>query len=123
EPQKYLQGNREPMSLAMPAAPPALAGQQRQYICPMDPEVVSERPGPCPKCGMALEPRDVPTEDEADPEQLKMLRLFWIALAAAVPVLLLAMGPMALGQMHPAPWNAWTQAILTTLVVGYCGAT
>ena len=26
------------------------------YVCPMDPEVVSDRPGPCPKCGMALEP-------------------------------------------------------------------
>ncbi len=26
------------------------------YICPMDPEVRSNRPGPCPKCGMALEP-------------------------------------------------------------------
>ncbi len=26
------------------------------YICPMDPDVSSEKPGPCPKCGMALEP-------------------------------------------------------------------
>jgi Cu+-exporting ATPase len=26
------------------------------YVCPMDPEVRSDRPGPCPKCGMALEP-------------------------------------------------------------------
>jgi len=26
------------------------------YTCPMDPEVRSEKPGPCPKCGMALEP-------------------------------------------------------------------
>lgn len=26
------------------------------YICPMDSEVRSSRPGPCPKCGMALEP-------------------------------------------------------------------
>lgn len=27
------------------------------YTCPMDPEVRSEEPGSCPKCGMALEPR------------------------------------------------------------------
>ena len=26
------------------------------YICPMDPEVVQNEPGSCPKCGMALEP-------------------------------------------------------------------
>ncbi len=26
------------------------------YICPMDPEVHSNKPGACPKCGMALEP-------------------------------------------------------------------
>ncbi len=27
-----------------------------EYICPMCPEVHSLKPGPCPKCGMALEP-------------------------------------------------------------------
>jgi Cu+-exporting ATPase len=26
-----------------------------KYFCPMDPEVVSDKPGSCPKCGMALE--------------------------------------------------------------------
>jgi Cu+-exporting ATPase len=26
------------------------------YTCPMDPEVRESKPGPCPKCGMALEP-------------------------------------------------------------------
>jgi len=29
------------------------------YVCPMDPEIRKDRPGPCPKCGMALEP-DLP---------------------------------------------------------------
>ena len=27
-----------------------------KYICPMDADVVSDKPGACPKCGMALEP-------------------------------------------------------------------
>ena len=29
------------------------------YVCPMDPEVRESRPGPCPKCGMALEPETI----------------------------------------------------------------
>ncbi|MEA2239326.1 MAG: P-type Cu+ transporter [Thermoanaerobaculia bacterium] len=36
------------------AAPDAAA-----YVCPMDPEVRQDRPGACPKCGMALEPETV----------------------------------------------------------------
>jgi Cu+-exporting ATPase len=30
--------------------------QSVAYVCPMDPEVRESKPGPCPKCGMALEP-------------------------------------------------------------------
>lgn len=29
----------------------------QQYTCPMHPEVVSDKPGKCPKCGMALVPK------------------------------------------------------------------
>ena len=32
------------------------AGSRNVYTCPMDPEVQQQMPGPCPKCGMALEP-------------------------------------------------------------------
>jgi len=30
-------------------------GQQVQYTCSMHPEVISDKPGKCPKCGMNLE--------------------------------------------------------------------
>src|ERR1022692_2568250 len=70
DPQKYLGGKTESMSLSVAPASAPPAGAKRQYICPMDPEVVSDRPGPCPKCGMALEPSDIAAEDEADPEQI-----------------------------------------------------
>jgi len=28
--------------------------QAKQYTCPMHPEVVQDKPGKCPKCGMTL---------------------------------------------------------------------
>ncbi|HKV96607.1 MAG TPA: copper-translocating P-type ATPase [Gammaproteobacteria bacterium] len=41
----------------MHAAPAAMpAGTTAKYTCPMHPEVITNRPGACPKCGMALEP-------------------------------------------------------------------
>ncbi len=39
--------------------PMAVAASRGGYICPMDLEVRSDRPGDCPKCGMALEPVEV----------------------------------------------------------------
>jgi Cu+-exporting ATPase len=43
-----------PAKTARPAG--AQSAASGKYICPMDPEVSSDVPGPCPKCGMALEP-------------------------------------------------------------------
>ncbi len=48
-------------ALVMPSAskPPAVvsaAPPGRVYVCPMCPEVRQFEPGPCPKCGMALDP-------------------------------------------------------------------
>jgi Cu+-exporting ATPase len=54
DPAKYLDAGK-----TLPAETP-VEPQVHQagmlYTCPMDPEVRSKRPGPCPKCGMALEP-------------------------------------------------------------------
>jgi P-type Cu+ transporter len=45
-----------PNLVALPASSPAAPPKSPNYVCPMCPEVRSPRPGPCPKCGMALEP-------------------------------------------------------------------
>ena len=48
-----------PQPAAMPKAAVAASGTKREapnYVCPMCPEVRQLKPGPCPSCGMALEP-------------------------------------------------------------------
>ncbi len=60
------------------------------YTCPMHPEIRQDHPGACPKCGMALEPRSVPAEEENE-ELHDMNRRFRISAALAAPLFLLAM--------------------------------
>jgi P-type Cu+ transporter len=54
DPQKYLVPRPAPALIQIaPAKPQTAAGQ---YVCPMCPEVRQSKPGPCPSCGMSLEP-------------------------------------------------------------------
>ncbi len=85
EPQKYL-GDR-PALLPMPKG--------TQYTCPMHPEIIRDKPGSCPICGMALEPMGVPTGDEGpNPELVDFTRRFWVSTVLSVPLLIVAMAPM-----------------------------
>ncbi|HWQ32485.1 MAG TPA: heavy metal translocating P-type ATPase [Blastocatellia bacterium] len=86
------------MSHMMPSSTLTRGGRAQEYFCPMDPEVVSDRPGACPKCGMALEPRTVTLDEGENPELTEMRRRFRISLALTVPVFLLAMSEMIPGQ-------------------------
>ncbi|MBA1139763.1 heavy metal translocating P-type ATPase [Mesorhizobium neociceri] len=85
EPQKYL-GDR-PTPQPMPKG--------TQYTCPMHPEVIRDKPGSCPICGMALEPMGVPTGDEGpNPELIDFTRRFWVSAVLSIPLLIVAMAPM-----------------------------
>lgn len=35
------------------------SASEKEYLCPMHPEIISNKPGACPKCGMALEPKEI----------------------------------------------------------------
>lgn len=37
------------------------------YTCPMHPEVQSDKPGDCPKCGMRLQPKEPPATSDTKP--------------------------------------------------------
>ena len=111
DPEKYL-GDR-------PAPEPMPAGTQ--YTCPMHPEIVRDKPGSCPLCGMALEPMGVPTGDEGpNPELVDFTRRFWVSAALSIPLLLITMGPMVglpfrdwLGERTA----IWIELVLATPVV------
>jgi Cu+-exporting ATPase len=104
------------------AAPAPAAGTK--WTCPMHPEVVADRAGPCPICGMALEPLTV-SLDEENPELRDMQRRFGVSLVLAVPLLLLGMSDLLQGQpvqhaVSPAVL-AWVQLALATPVVLWGG--
>ena len=94
------------------------------YTCPMHPEVVQERPGSCPKCGMALEPRE-PMGDEENPELADMSRRLRVSAALALPVFFLAMLADLAPQWLPG-WLTmhrvqWVEFLLATPVVLWGG--
>ena len=66
EPEKYVKSPPAPAEVAPTLSRVATQGGalpaagKQVYVCPMDPEVRQDRPGACPKCGMALEP-ETPT--------------------------------------------------------------
>ncbi|HEY8507500.1 MAG TPA: copper-translocating P-type ATPase [Steroidobacteraceae bacterium] len=90
----------------------------------MHPEVRQAGPGFCPKCGMALEPV-MPTHGEDDRELRSVRRRFWIALALAIPVVVIAMVPHALGLSFShgtARILQFAQLLLTTPIVLWAAA-
>jgi Cu+-exporting ATPase len=110
--------------MALEAAVPSPV-QKLEYTCPMHPEVIRDKPGDCPICGMALEPKTVALTEEASPELTTMTRRFWISLAVTVPLILIAMADMLPGRplqgLIPAKAMNWIELLLTTPVVLWGG--
>ncbi|HMB07224.1 MAG TPA: YHS domain-containing protein, partial [Isosphaeraceae bacterium] len=85
------------------------------YTCPMHPEIVRDKPGSCPICGMALEPM-TGTGDDTNPELKDMTRRFWVCLILTAPLLLVMLAEMLIGQqpimrLFPGRSLAWIQLV------------
>ncbi len=89
----------------------------------MHPEVISDTPGACPKCGMALELKEPEATEEKNPELENMSRRFWVCLWLILPLAVTAMIEVipAFEQMAHAPWLRWFQFIFATPVIFWGG--
>ena len=105
--------------------PQAKAPADGEWTCPMHPEVVRDKPGSCPICGMALEPRTV-TLDDKNPELAEMSLRFWVSVVLTVPLVLFAMlrhvpslDLFPHGMLAWAPWIELAQATPVVLWGGW----
>ena len=122
DPEHYIDPDRRVVR-SMAAA--SKASEKRLYTCPMDPEIVQEGPGTCPKCGMALEPMGVPdTSDAESPELTDFIQRLKIGAAFTVPLFILSMGAhfgMPVHQWFGARGSQIVELLLAAPVVLYCG--
>ncbi|WP_374502585.1 heavy metal translocating P-type ATPase [Zoogloea sp.] len=115
DPAHYLAPKAEPQ-------PVSEEEQQREYTCPMHPEVRQMGPGTCPKCGMALEPLVPDLEvSEENSEYLDFRRRFWGSLPLSVVVTVLAMAGHYFESLSAAN-RTWLELVLSAPVVLWAGA-
>lgn len=116
DPYFYLSGNKAKKRVSAP--------KDASFTCPMDPEVIQEGPGTCPICGMALEPMDGVAEGP-NHELIDFTRRLWVSAGAAVPLLVLTMGPMIglpIREWIGEGLTLWIELLLTTPVVIWAAA-
>ena len=91
-------------------------------------EVESDKPGDCPCCGMALEPRGTVSREDCEADETRTLnRKLWASGGLSFLVLFLAMGELVPGlelrtRFSPAVVQ-WGQLFLSTPVVVWAGGT
>jgi P-type Cu+ transporter len=100
--------------------------QRTEWTCPMHPQIVRDKPGNCPICGMALEPRTATgAAEEENPELRDMTRRFWVSVALTLPLVVLAMTMFLednpFERLAPMRVWGWVELLLATPVVLWGG--
>jgi len=117
EPEVFLSAR----TAATPSPPPPTARESKTaslWTCPMHPEIVRDRAGSCPLCGMALEPQTITAAEVPNEELVDLTKRLTISVVLSAPVVVLAMAEMWLGT-----WGSTlAQGLLATPVVLWCGA-
>jgi P-type Cu+ transporter len=95
------------------------------YTCPMHPEIVREKPGPCPICGMALEPMGALPVDVPNAELVDFARRLKVAVPLSLALVALDMGSHVFGRdllpFLSAPAQQWLRLALAAPAVLWCG--
>ncbi|MGH6865640.1 MAG: HAD-IC family P-type ATPase, partial [Methyloceanibacter sp.] len=115
EPTRYLDAVGEPEPLPVGTL----------YTCPMHPEIVQEAPGPCPICGMALEPLGAFPDDTDNPELIDFTRRLRVAMPLSIALVVLDMGSHVFDvdvlPFVPAHAQQWLKLALAIPAVLWCG--
>jgi Cu+-exporting ATPase len=124
-PEMYLPNLAKPILPAPPQSMVIPGAGKGLYTCPMHPEIISSTPGPCPKCGMSLEPVAPVLDEGENPEYIDMKRRFFFSLVFTIPLMLIAMRHMLPGHLLQAQATDTTfgliELLLATPVVLWAG--
>ncbi len=124
-PAKYLSTTSSTAHAATSSPSAALARKGTAYVCPMDPEIRQDRPGPCPKCGMALEP-EIPTNATKTQWTCPMHPEIVRDEPGACPICGMALEPMTVSagneenpELREMTWRFWTSVVLGIPLVAF----
>ena len=133
--------NLKPQAQSTPHSPPSKEGGEKSYSCPMHPEVMSDKPGLCSECGMALLPQQQKHDSRFKIHESRregehaghfdkhkghstniFKRKFWVSLVLTIPIVLYSEVAEKLGIALPAfAGSEWLAPILGSVIFFYGG--
>ena len=91
----------------------------------MHPQILRDKPGTCPICGMALEPKTITLDEGENPELRDMRLRLWASIALSLPLMAIAMAHLipspSVHTLVASPVRPWIELLLATPVVLWGG--